>query len=79
MQPRPPFPYLASGELLSTIQQGAGEVVSRQLLRHAAEYLADPYSDTNPKGVKWRDCWAGVLGEVGRESLARTAYSVVNW
>ena len=58
----------AATEVMSAIHQTTGPVVSRQLLTDVAAYLANPYTDANPKGVRWRDCWRPVLDAVGLQS-----------
>ena len=58
----------AATEVMSAIHQTTGPVVSRQLLTDVAAYLANPYTDANPKGVRWRDCWRPVLDAVGLRS-----------
>ena len=58
----------AATEVMGAIHQSTGPVVSRQLLTDVAAYLANPYTDANPKGVRWRDCWRPVLDAVGLQS-----------
>ena len=52
----------AVAEIVGTIHQTTGPVVSRQLLTDVAMWVADP------DGVRWRDCWQPVTDAVGIQS-----------